>query len=163
MKFVYQIIFTFLILMLSKYLSAQQLPKEEPFSMDKLNWILDKWVGEGNGGTMYENWVKADENLFNGEAYTIKNGDTIFTESLKIEKIGDDIFYVAEVAHNPGPVSFRLIELSDTGAVFENPGHDFPNRIIYTLKDDGSLYARIEGKNKKGEEKIGEFFFKKAR
>ena len=163
MKFVNQLIFTFLILMLSKNLSSQQLPKEEPFSMDKLNWVLDRWVGEGNGGTMYENWVKADDNLFKGDACTIKNGDTIFTESLKIEKIGEDIFYAAEVPHNPGPVSFKLINLTDTEAVFENPEHDFPNKIIYTLKEDGSLYARIEGKNKRGEEKIGEFFFKKAR
>jgi hypothetical protein len=144
-------------------MAAQQVQKEEPFSMDKLNWVLDKWVGEGNGGTMYESWVKTDDNLFKGDAYTIRNGDTVFTESLKIEKVGDDIFYVATVAHNPGPVSFKLVGLSDNEAVFENPEHDFPNRIIYTLRDDGSLYARIEGKNKKGVEKIGEFFFKKAR
>ena len=29
--------------------------------------------------------------------------------------------------------------------VFENPQHDFPQRIIYTLKDGGRLTAAIEG------------------
>lgn len=29
--------------------------------------------------------------------------------------------------------------------VFENREHDFPQRIIYWLDDDGSLRARIEG------------------
>jgi hypothetical protein len=31
-------------------------------------------------------------------------------------------------------------------AVFENPDHDFPNRIIYRTPDADSLFARIEGK-----------------
>ena len=29
--------------------------------------------------------------------------------------------------------------------VFENPEHDFPQRIIYQLDDDGNLAGRIEG------------------
>jgi len=32
------------------------------------------------------------------------------------------------------------------GLIFENAAHDFPQRIIYRLNDDGSLLARIEGK-----------------
>jgi hypothetical protein len=29
--------------------------------------------------------------------------------------------------------------------VFENPAHDFPQRVIYHLKDDGTMVASIEG------------------
>jgi hypothetical protein len=38
-----------------------------------------------------------------------------------------------------------LIKLQSREAVFENPEHDFPRRIIYRLEPDGSLFARIEG------------------
>ena len=30
-------------------------------------------------------------------------------------------------------------------AVFSNPGHDFPQRIIYWVDGDEALHARIEG------------------
>ncbi len=35
--------------------------------------------------------------------------------------------------------------LEDGKVVFENPEHDFPQRIIYERGDEGSLGARIEG------------------
>lgn len=140
---------------------------------DKLSWIADRWIsmpGENMQGESipgesitYENWVRLDDTAYTGESYTVKKGDIVFTEQLKIEKIGDDIFYTAIVEHNPAPVHFKLVELDLNKAVFENPEHDFPNRIIYMLKKDGSLYARIEGRNKKGEEITGEFFYTRAR
>jgi hypothetical protein len=135
---------------------------------DKLSWIADRWIsmpGESMPGVSitYENWVRLDDTSYSGESHTVNNGDTVFIEQLKIEKIGDDIFYTAIVEHNPGPVHFKLVELDLNKAVFENLEHDFPNRIIYMLKKDGSLYARIEGRNKKGEEVTGEFFYTRAR
>ncbi len=37
-------------------------------------------------------------------------------------------------------------EITDSSAVFSNPDHDFPQRIIYLRGADGdSLWARIEG------------------
>jgi hypothetical protein len=131
--------------------------------IEKLSWIIDKWISLSGESIIYENWKKLDDTTFTGVSHTVKNGDTVFTEKLKIEKIDNDIFYTAVVAHNPGPVSFKLVELGENKAVFENPEHDFPNRIIYILKDDGSLYARIESKNKKGEPVTGEFFYTRAR
>ncbi len=130
---------------------------------EKLSWIVDRWISPPGESITYENWVKLDDTTFSGESHTIKNGDTIFTEQLKIEKIGEDIYYTAVAKHNPGPVHFKLVELGENKAVFENPEHDFPKRIVYMLKDDGSLYARIEGKNKKGEDAAGEFFYTRAR
>jgi hypothetical protein len=130
---------------------------------DKLSWIVDKWISQYGESITYENWVRLDDTTYSGESHTVRNGDTVFTEQLKIEKIGDDIFYTAVVEHNPGPVNFKLIKCEDNKAVFENPEHDFPNRIIYMLRDDGSLYARIEGKNKKGKKVYSEFFYTRVR
>jgi len=43
------------------------------------------------------------------------------------------------------PASFRATSFTDTLLVFENPGHDFPQRIGYRLAGNDSLYAWIEG------------------
>jgi Domain of unknown function (DUF6265) len=131
--------------------------------IEKLSWIVDRWVSNDEESITYENWEMEDDTTFSGESYTVKNGDTVFNEQLKIEKIAEDVYYTAIVKHNPDPVHFKLVELGENKVVFENPEHDFPNKIMYMLKKDGSLYARIEGKNKKGEDVTGEFFYKRAR
>ena len=35
--------------------------------------------------------------------------------------------------------------LSDREVIFENPDHDFPQRVIYRLISDEDLLGRIEG------------------
>jgi hypothetical protein len=41
-----------------------------------------------------------------------------------------------------------------TEYVFENPAHDFPQRIIYRRGSEGWLYATIEGKLKGEDRKV---------
>jgi hypothetical protein len=43
------------------------------------------------------------------------------------------------------PTPFKLVESGERRAVFANPQHDFPKRILYWLAKDGALHARIEG------------------
>ena len=77
-----------------------------------------------------------------------------------IELRGSDIFYVAHPnAKSPG-TDFKLVKLTSGEAVFENPTHDFPKRIIYRLNGDGSLTARVEGDGTE-KEKAQEFRYVK--
>lgn len=131
-------------------------------NMDKLLWIVDKWVSSDGETKSYESWEKISDELFLGGSQTIKNGDTIFSESLKIVKTAEGIFYVADVKHNPAPVKFKLTDVSDTRAVFENPDHDFPQKISYEMKD-GNLHAWIEGPGKDGKWKKVDFLMTKMR
>lgn len=57
--------------------------------------------------------------------------------------------------------SFKLVKLEKNLAVFENPEHDFPQRIIYKLEDGETLKARIEGKSK-GKERGVDFPMKRV-
>ena len=41
-----------------------------------------------------------------------------------------------------------MIQSSATEVIFENPEHDFPQRVIYRLQPDGLLVGRIEGISK---------------
>jgi hypothetical protein len=57
--------------------------------------------------------------------------------------------------------SFRSVKSDATSIVFENPEHDFPQRVKYQLKTDGTLDARIEG-NLKGRDARIEFPMRRA-
>ncbi len=139
-----------------------QLMAQEKTDMQKLLWIADSWVSASGETTSYEEWKIVNDNLYEGGSKTVKDGKTIFSETLKIESNADGIFYVADVAHNPAPVKFKLTSVSDTSAVFENPIHDFPQKITYLL-EEGNLHAIIEGPGKDGKIKKVDFIMQKMR
>jgi hypothetical protein len=58
------------------------------------------------------------------------------------------------MAHNLRPISFKLVKLTGTVAVFENLEHDFPQRIEYSLEGD-QLTGRIEGDKKRQDTRRG--------
>ncbi|HRJ85796.1 MAG TPA: DUF6265 family protein [Ignavibacteria bacterium] len=135
---------------------------QEKTEMQKLLWIADSWVSASGETTSYEEWKVISDDLFEGGSKTVKDGRTIFSEKLKIENTAEGIYYVADVSHNPEPVKFKLTAVSDTSAVFENPLHDFPQKITYLL-EEGNLHAIIEGPGKDGKTKKVDFYMQKMR
>lgn len=131
-------------------------------NLEELSWIADNWINTEGDMVSHEHWTKLSDTLFEGGSETIKNGDTIFAEKLKIVVKDNEIFYVADVKHNPAPVFFRLVQSDSNKAVFENPGHDFPQKITYEL-DGGDLHAYIEGPGKEGKWKKVDFYFTRRR
>jgi hypothetical protein len=47
------------------------------------------------------------------------------------------------------PVQFRLTARTRTGATFENPAHDFPQRIVYRRSGDSMVatISALDGSN----------------
>lgn len=125
-----------------------------------LFWLLGKWerTNEQNGRYSLEEWSRKDTLSYQGTGLTIQINDTVFKEELSLIKEGNAIFYVAEVAHNPAPVKFKLTSLKGTKAIFENPDHDFPKKITYLLENKKKLKVQIEGDGKRVD-----FNFKKVR
>ena len=70
-------------------------------------------------------------------------GEKVSFEFFRIAKTPEGLVYLAQPGGRP-PTPFKLTEATATRAVFENPQHDFPQRIIYALRD-GRLCARVEG------------------
>ncbi len=121
--------------------------------LDKLKWLIGRWEGLQGHGIYHEEWEFNEESGLTGKAYLIKKGEILNTEKLKIHLSNGNIFYTAEVSHNPSPVSFRLTSYENNIFIFENPEHDFPQKITYEKKEDGSLLAVVEaisnGKNRR--------------
>jgi hypothetical protein len=115
--------------------------------INQLSWLLGTWEGIDDNELMFvEVWTKGEGTWMNGKGATITpDGDTLFKETLKIELVEGTPYYVATVPENPGPVLFRLVESSESHAVFENLDHDFPQRIEYTLQTNSTLFVRLDG------------------
>lgn len=57
--------------------------------------------------------------------------------------------------------SFPATFMSDTLLIFENPTHDFPQRIIYRRRGADSVHARIEGQMG-GQQRSTDFPFRRV-
>ena len=113
-----------------------------------LAWLAGCWESNGNGRELNEQWMKPSGQTMLGMGRTVVNGKLREYEFLQIRADADGaIYYVAKPSGQPEG-SFRLIKHHDKEVVFENTEHDFPQRIIYRLQPDGSLFARVEGKMK---------------
>ena len=80
-----------------------------------------------------------------GMSRTIADGKTVAYEFLLIrEDEQGGIQYVAKPSGQP-EASFKLVKSGPKEVVFENPTHDFPQKISYRLEPDGSLLAELAG------------------
>jgi uncharacterized protein DUF6265 len=111
-----------------------------------LSWIAGDWqTALGGRAQSEEHWTSAAGGSMMGMSRTIAGEKTVEFEYLRIEQRADGVYYVAHPkARCPG-TDFKLTKSSATEAVFENPQHDFPKRIIYRKTADDSLTATIDG------------------
>lgn len=127
-------------------------------TMSDVSWIAGGWqTAPGGHRQIEEHWTAVAGGSMMGVSRTVAGDKTVEFEYLRIEQRADGIYYVAHPkARCPG-TDFKLTRASATEAVFENPQHDFPKRIIYRKTDDG-LTASIDA----GEgSKAMSFVFKK--
>ena len=111
-----------------------------------LGWMVGSWqTAPGAKRQIEEHWTPAAGATMMGMGRTVAGDKTVEFEYLRIEQRADGIYYVAHPkARCPG-TDFKLTRASATEAVFENPQHDFPKRIIYRKGEDDSLTASVDG------------------
>lgn len=105
-------------------------PAADPWP-DKL---VGRWEGVLDSGTYAEEWHKVDDGTYEGTATLYRNGMPVSTERTRLTLFAGNWLYIA--ATDEGIASFVRSSANDGTWVFENPGHDFPKRIGYTLKGE---------------------------
>ncbi len=153
-------IYPFLILLLFSLSCAAQdkISKQTKEDFQRLEWILNKWerTNVRPGNTAFETWSRDSKYLFTGMGVSLKGSDTTFVEQLRIEIKEDKIYYVADVRENATPTYFHMTKITENGFVSENPDHDFPKMISYSLEGDDLTAIISDG----GDKKMG-FIFKR--
>lgn len=108
-----------------------------------LDWLEGRWFAREAG--FHENWERSGNNELRGAGFTLENGDTLFSETLRIFHSDTGTFYQALMQEqNEGkPVYFKLVHHEPDSLVFSNPNHDFPNYIIYKKLAEDSLRVHV--------------------
>lgn len=118
---------------------------QAPTPIDSLAWLAGCWAGERGERRFEEQWMAPRAGLMLGMGRTVKGDNELADyEQLQIREEQGVLIYTARPARQP-QASFRVTAADADGIVFENPTHDFPQRISYRRQPDGSLLARIEG------------------
>jgi hypothetical protein len=127
--------------------SCKKEASKEPGQMAKADWFLGSWENKTPQGELTENWVKANDSVFNGESYFIKGKDTLFSETVVLAEKGGAVLYTATAKgqNDDLPVAFKMTSATAKQLVFENPAHDFPNKITYRQITKDSIVAQISG------------------
>ncbi|MCW3104654.1 MAG: hypothetical protein JWO09_3094 [Bacteroidetes bacterium] len=129
--------------------------------LSSFSWLAGKWVGKYDTVPIFEQWKPAEGNVMYGRGGVLAGKDTAFAEEISIEEREDGLYYVAVVKGNPAPAAFKFTGFKNDTAVFEDPKHDFPQRVLYYKNGDGTFYACIDGRFK-GKYVKEEFSYKKA-
>ena len=112
-----------------------------------IEWLAGDWQSVLAGRGPSESWKKINDSTLAGKAIFVVEKDTVFSEGLNLEERNHQLLYVPTVKdqNNNQPVTFTLTSLSQTEWVFENPAHDFPQKITYKRMGNDSIVAGISG------------------
>jgi hypothetical protein len=112
-------------------------------SIADLSWIAGSWSANSGSQTIEEHWTPAASNALLGMGRTIVDGRMTAFEYLRIVELDAGVFYIAQPNGRP-PTSFRLTQWDGEKAIFENPDHDFPKRIVYTRHDANAVTVNVD-------------------
>lgn len=118
------------------------LPEPAEATIDDMEWLAGAWVGARGTRSIEERWSPPLGGAMLGVSRTVSRGSMTAFEYLRIVERDGGLVYVAQPGGAP-PTEFVLTELGSAVAVFVNPRHDHPQRIVYELSAEGSLSASI--------------------
>lgn len=121
-----------------------EMPAPAKAAIGDLTWLSGPWVGtRSSGSSIEERWSPPLGGAMLAVSRTVNtSGKMVAFEYLRVVERDGGLVYIAQ----PGgktPTEFVLTELSPTRAVFDNPRHDYPKRIVYELSGEGGLSATI--------------------
>lgn len=111
--------------------------------VDSLSWMAGSWTADKDGATVRETWLPPLGGAMAGAGQTNRPGRRPFVEHMKITAEPAGVTFTAILPGQP-PTPFVLKPGPDGEAVFENPAHDYPQRVIYRRCGE-DLCAAVEG------------------
>jgi hypothetical protein len=122
---------------------------EDPLA--PVSWLAGCWSFTANGRTVDEQWMRPAGGVMLGMSRAVREGRAPTVEFVVLRVDGGRLVYDAR----PEGQTRTLFPLAKSGAdevVFENPAHDFPQRVIYRRVGADQIRARVEGRTSNGEQ-----------
>jgi hypothetical protein len=118
---------------------------QQRFTVADLAWLTGHWEMIKGERRTEEVWLAPAGNKMFSISRTVKGGKAIEHEFITIDQDSAGVIYFHAKPSGQEGGSFPLVSLQDQMVIFENPAHDFPQRIIYRKISEDSLIGRIEG------------------
>jgi len=111
------------------------------------DWLIGKWENNSAIGNLSETWTKVNDSIYEGESFFIKGKDTLHFEKIQMKQKGEDLFYIATIKgqNKDKAVTFKHNDTIKKQLIFENPKHDFPQKISYSQITKDSIIIQISG------------------
>ena len=112
-------------------------------SAAEFDWLAGQWCGGSTERNIEEVWLPEAGGALLGMSRTVRGSSTESFEFMRLVPAGKNTgLYVQP--NGVAPTVFAIANHGDGWVVFENPAHDFPNRIEYR-RDGAGLRASIAG------------------
>lgn len=113
--------------------------------IEQIGWLAGCWNADNAEPGSGEQWMPLAGGTLLGIGRTVRGGKTVAYEFMRIGASADGSIAFFAQPSGQAPASFALLRLGTNEVVFENPDHDFPQRVIYRFEPPARLRARIEG------------------
>lgn len=113
--------------------------------VDTLGWMAGCWAADGAEAGSGERWMAPSGGTLLGLSRTVKGGRTLAWEFMRIVTEADGKVAFVALPSGQRETRFERLASPPDEAIFEDPAHDFPQRVIYRRQGDDRLAARIEG------------------
>jgi len=126
-------------------LPAQPAAPAQP-ALEAMAWLSGCWAPQAaKEGGSFEHWSAPAGGTLLGMSRTVRGGKTVGFEFMVLRRNAEGVWVYTAKPSGQAEASFTLVRQGEGELVFENLGHDFPQRIIYRRGEAGQLLARIEG------------------
>jgi hypothetical protein len=116
----------------------------EPARATALRWLAGCWKADGGEAGSGEYWMEPAGGTLLGISRTVRKGRTVAYEFMRIQEEDSLLVFIA-LPSGQELARFPCTALTERRAVFENPSHNFPQRVIYELRGVDRLVGKIEG------------------
>lgn len=126
----------------------------------KLKWMTGYWANAKDGSEQEIVFLAPKGSLMVGIRRDTASSGGGHYRYLRVEITPNGVIYF-ESPSGRDTIAFALKESEDEQAIFENPLNEYPQKVIYTLKDSKTIGLRVEGM-KEGAAQAEEMEFKRA-
>ena len=145
-----------LILVIMPLLAANAAEVPVTVTVDRLAWLSGCWASDEGSAGSEEHWMQPSGGTMLGMNRTVRHGETVAFEFMRIYENEQNSLTLMASPSQQASASFQLSSIGPSEVVFENPDHDFPQKIIYRLVGSDHLLGRVEGTSR-GEDRAIDF------
>ena len=132
---------------------------EEPGRIGQVAWLSGCWVQQAGQTMVEEHWTPPRGGTMLSVGRTTRADKLVEYEFVVLHEQDSRLAYEAHPSGQP-MATFLSIQISEDMVVFEDPAHDFPQRVGYRKAGADALDAWIEGEQR-GQRKHIDFKYRR--